>query len=189
MWGKGGNKRADVCIDIGVPQRGEQIIGDVSVRHPVQGVTRGSGTVGTWLPNALNVRYRAKMTKHGAAYDLMSLCFVPLVVSSFGVLHDDFLRLLWVLAGRIDDELEVGEVRDRAYDTPRHHLFFKLRSRMAIGAARAASMRLVGIPGAVHYTRPPRQFYDPSDPTFGLNTALNGMPLGAFPMDGGVGRA
>ena len=59
-----------------------------------------------------------------------------------------------------------------------------MRARAALGAARAASMRLVGIPGAVHYIRPPRRLYDPSDPMFRTFTALNGLPLGAFPLGG-----
>jgi len=109
-----------------------------------------------------------------------------------GVLHDDFLRLLWVIAGQFtadEDEtkatVDPSEVRDRAtYDDPRHHIFYKMRARVALGAARATSMRLVGIPGAVHYVAPPRRFYDPSDPTFRNVTALNGLPLGAFPLGG-----
>ena len=185
-----GQKRADVSLDIRVPGEGEQIIGDVSVRHPVQGVSRDAGTVGKWLPSALSQRYSAKELKHGKQYRGMGLCFLPLVVSSFGVLQDDFLRLLWILAGKCDvDDYDSGEVRERALDSPRHHFFFKLRSRVAMGAARAASMRLVGVPGPVHYQRAPLRFYDPSDPSFMLPSALCGMPLGAFPLDSDDARA
>jgi len=41
---------------------------------------------------------------------------------------------------------------------------------VAVGTARAASMYLVGNPGAAHYVRPLRPFYDPSDPASGHNT-------------------
>jgi hypothetical protein len=77
----------------------EQIAGDVSVRHPVQGISRSAGgTVGRWIPTALQDRYTAKTRKHGSAYKA-GAGFIPLVVSTFGILHPDFLRLLWVLAG------------------------------------------------------------------------------------------
>jgi len=62
-------------------------------------------------------------------------------------------------------------VREIAYSDPRHHVFFKLRARVTAAAAFAASMR------------PPRQYYDPSDPSFAGYSSLNGLPLGAFPLD------
>ena len=57
---------------------------------------------------------------------------------------------------------------------------------VAVGTARAASMYLVGNPGAAHYVRPLRPFYDPSDPASGHNTALAGVPIGALPGDGDI---
>eukprot|EP00284_Hemiselmis_tepida_P016455 CAMPEP_0174916996 /NCGR_PEP_ID=MMETSP1355-20121228/2197_1 /TAXON_ID=464990 /ORGANISM="Hemiselmis tepida, Strain CCMP443" /LENGTH=108 /DNA_ID=CAMNT_0016162059 /DNA_START=112 /DNA_END=440 /DNA_ORIENTATION=+ len=104
----------------------------------------------------------------------MDLCFVPMVISSFGVLHDDLHPADLGLAGQYtvdEDETKAqvnpSEVRDRAtHNDP------------------ATSMRLVGIPGAVHYIRPPRRLYNPSDPTFRTFTAVNGLPLGAFPLGG-----
>lgn len=49
-------------------------------------------------------------------------------------------------------------------------------------------MRLVGVPGPVHYRRAPLQFYDSSDPSFTLPSALCGMPLGSFPLGGDDAR-
>ena len=43
-------------------------------------------------------------------------------------------------------------------------------------------MRLVGVPGAVHFARRPHRPDAPVDPTFAYPISLNGMPLGAFPL-------
>mmetsp|Transcript_36684 Transcript_36684/g.92234 ORF Transcript_36684/g.92234 Transcript_36684/m.92234 type:complete len:118 (+) Transcript_36684:1498-1851(+) len=56
----------------------------------------------------MNERHKAKTTKHLQAYATRGLCFTPLVASTYGVLHPEFLRLLWILAGAHDGDLEPG---------------------------------------------------------------------------------
>ncbi len=53
--------------------------------------------LGTWMGTAMQLRFSAKRKKHHAAYETQLLHFVPLIVSTFGVSHEDFLRLLWIL--------------------------------------------------------------------------------------------
>ena len=126
------------------------------------------------------------MRKHDQAYRDLQLRFIPLVVSSYGVLHPDFLRLLWVIAGEKDDSavVQVGEVREKIIGNPRQAILYKLRSRVAVAAAHATAMRLLGSVAGVFYRPPvgPRQFYDPSDPSFTAVSSLSGLSVGNLPL-------
>ena len=83
-----------------------------------------------------------------AFYSSIGLSFVPLVASTFGALHEDFLRFLWLLSQPDQDhDLAVGEIREAGPSTPlRQLLFAKLRARASLAAAYAAAMRLLAIP-------------------------------------------
>ena len=115
----------------------------------------------------------------------MGITFIPLVASTFGVLHDDFLRFLWILSEPDRDyDLAVGEVRDAGPSTPlRNLLFTKLRARASVAAAYAAAMRLLAIP-LDRAPLPSSAHYVPDDSTFTHETALAGVPIGAFSVDG-----
>mmetsp|Transcript_36345 Transcript_36345/g.91401 ORF Transcript_36345/g.91401 Transcript_36345/m.91401 type:complete len:159 (-) Transcript_36345:8-484(-) len=151
-----------------------------------RGRPQDSADIGTWLPNNLTERYAAKMRKHGQAYRDIQRRFIPLIVSSYGVLHPDFLRLLWVIAAQRDTDLDVGEVREKAVGDPRHLILYKLRSRVAVAAARATASRLLGSAGGVFFRPPPhpRRAYEPSDPTFTspVGASLTGLSIGNLPL-------
>ncbi len=90
-----------------------RIIGDLSICHPVSGRPSGVTPLGTWMGTTMQSRFSAKSKKHRAAYEAQLLHFVPLIVSTFGVLHEDFLRLLWILTSESRGSgLAVGEVRE-----------------------------------------------------------------------------
>ena len=128
-------------------------------------------------------RSSSKNTKYKDYYSSLGAVFVPLVVSTFGVMHDDFVRLLWILARPArDDSLAVGEVREAGRDAPRRQLIFhKLRARIAVAAAYAAAMRLDGTPLEPAYLSSVAN-YVPDDPAFALDVALDnglcGGPIG-----------
>jgi hypothetical protein len=128
----------------------------------------------------MSQRFTAKRSKHEKGYENQDLLFLPLVISTFGVLHPDFLRLLWILAGKASHVTDVGEVRTGSiYQTPRQLIFHKLHARVSIAAAKATTMRILGISGSVHYM-PPTLSYEPSDPSLLLPTSVNGIPIGPF---------
>ena len=175
------NHRGDVIFAIEAPSKFTEIIGDVTMCHPVLGnPSDPSHIVGTWQGEALAQRFSAKRSKHQKAYENQDLLFLPLVISTFGVLHPDFLRLLWILAGKASNATDVGEVRTGSiYQTPRQLIFHKLHARVSIAAAKATVMRALGISGSVYYV-PPTTSYEPSDPALLLPTSVTGIPIGPF---------
>ena len=146
----------------------------------------GAAPVGTWQPRALATRASAKLSKHKTFYSSISLAFVPLVASTFGVLHEDFLRFLWVLSQPDrDHDFAVGEIREAGASTPlRQLLFAKLRARASVAAAYAAAMLLLAIP-LDRRPLPSSASYVPDDPSFTHDTVNSGLPIG--PVEGVMG--
>jgi hypothetical protein len=141
--------------------------------------------MGTWQPSALQTRFSAKQLKHQMHYGRQDYLFLPLISSTLGVLHPDFLRLLWVIAGEHSDPVpptDGSDARDFGcvQSSPRKLLFYKLRSRMAMAAARATAQRLLGSPGSVHYSHPTAS-YVPTDPAFLTHIPLASLHIGPVP--------
>ena len=105
-----------------------------------------ASVLGTWKPRALHERSSSKNTKYRDYYSQIGCTFVPLVVSTFGVMHDDFVRLLWLLAhppSVTTLSQSASRIREAGSSAPlRHLLFAKLRARVAVAAAYAAAMHL-----------------------------------------------
>jgi hypothetical protein len=174
------NHRGDLIFAIKATSRFSDIIGDVTMCHPALGNPSDPSHIGTWQGDALTQRFSAKRSKHQKAYENQDLLFLPLVISTFGVLHPDFLRLLWILADKASSATDVGEVRTGSiYQTPRQLIFHKLHARVSIAAAKATVMRALGISGTVYYV-PPTVSYEPSDPSLLLPTSVTGIPIGPF---------
>lgn len=172
-------KQGDILFE-SVLANGQHVVADVTVCHPVLGSPQSpNGTLGTWQKHTMGARYTHKLHKHREYYRARCLEFVPLVASTFGVLHADFARFLWLLASpERDPTLAVGEVREAGPQASRRHLFFyKLHSRMAVMAARAAAQRLDGLayaPGRLPYTAD----HVPTDPAFAYTDSLAPLHIG-----------
>ena len=137
--------------------------------------------MGTWKPSFFRDRHAKKMKSHNESYAQQELHFVPLIVSTFGVLDDDFMRLLWLATSAARSTgMSVGEVREAGpSSTVRQHFFSKLRSRVAVAAATATAMRLDACAREV-WRPPPLGAHVPSDASFYLpDSALVGAPIGA----------
>ena len=172
------HRKADIVFDI-LLRDGRKVVGDVTVCHPVSGTTSPQGQpVGTWKPRVMSDRFSHKNTKHSHDYSIQNLCFVPLVASTFGVLNDEFLRLLWLATSNARGSgLAVGEVRESFGSTQRQMLFSKLRSRVSVLAARSCAMRFDSFAG-VHPFLADTRHYNPSDPFFLFETPLVGPVIG-----------
>ena len=152
-WGTGANHRP----------RGT--VADLSITHPLDASgTHPDGTtkVGRWWdinrhPEGLNVhsRWGAKKSKH-SNYFHHGFFMVPLVASTFGHLHPDFLRFLWNFA-QVDrnhpalfDLYRTGEVRHGYCGTDdeatkiQKAIFLKLKARVTSLVARSAASRMLG---------------------------------------------
>ena len=129
-----------------------------------------------------------KLSQHDRWYKIRGLCFVPLVASTFGVLHADFVRFLCVLSRPPREAgLDVGEVREAGRSASQRHLVFaKMHARMAVASAVAAAMRLDGVasvPG--QYVTAER--WIPSDPTFASQGSLVADVIGPVAWDSANG--
>ena len=180
-------KHGDIYFEARILE-GRSVVADVTIVHPVMGnpTSAGAAPVGTWQPRVLAARASAKLSKHKSFYSSIGLSFVPLVASTFGVLHEDFLRFLWLLSEPDSDhDLAVGEIREAGPSTPlRQLLFAKLRARASVAAAYAAAMRLLAIP-LDRRPLPSSASYVPDDPSFTHDTVLSGLPIG--PVGGVMG--
>ena len=178
-------KQGDVIFHAAL-STGKTAVADVTVCHPVLGSPQdgSEASVGTWQSGAMQARFSAKWGKHNAAYDRRGFLFVPLVASTFGVLHADFVRFLWAITHVYrDPSLAVGEVREAGAATPmRHLLFLKLHARMSVAAARAAAMRLDGLAHAPCMLPPDSRFV-PDDPDFAWSASLSPLELGPVSSD------
>ena len=162
----------DMLIDRRVGMR-SNIVGDVSITHPVGGSPTSPSqahTIGLWhVPSRIDVRYNAKKSKHFQPYSSLDILFLPLVASTYGVLHPDFLRLLWMIAEKATSPADTGEIRGA--QTPedqaslRKCLFFKAKARVSCTVARAAAGRIMGYVGTGS-NFPYSHSYYPTDPDF-----------------------
>ena len=85
-------KKGDIFFEVRLPSS-SMIIGDVTITHPVTGnPSSAASVVGTWHSRTLRDCSSSKNTKNKDYYSSLGAVFVPLVVSTFGVMHDDFVR-------------------------------------------------------------------------------------------------
>ena len=139
------------------------VVADISICHPV------TGTDGEWKDNVMMVRAREKIRKHQGAYatDANPAHFALLIATTYGVLHEDFLRTLWLVADKTLEHCHtVGEVREGpAARDYRWNIFTRLRARASAAVARQTAMCLdahVPLPATAFAHRS----YVSSDPNF-----------------------
>ena len=165
----GTGTRADLYIrkpwGTGANLRPRGTVADLSITHPLDASgTHPDGTtkVGRWWdinrhPEGVNVhsRWGAKKSKH-SNYFHHGFFMVPLVASTFGHLHPDFLRFLWNFS-QVDhnhpalfDLYRTGEVRHGYCGTDdeatkiQKAIFLKLKARVTSLVARSAASRMLG---------------------------------------------
>ena len=126
------NKKGDALLTL-TRDAWKQVL-DFSMVHPFTGT-------GTWLPNVLRDRHNAKIAKHDQAYSRQALCFVPCIVTTYGAMGAEFVRLLYVLARR---QAEVIVTHHRPDSDYRHILamcFSANRAKVGAAVAKAMAMR------------------------------------------------
>lgn len=120
----------------------------------------GEGSWGNWLPThdspSVRNRFRAKFRKHSPPYTSKGFFFVPLIASTYGQLHPDFLRFLWHYSRVPSDHpllyelYTTGEVRhgysqgDDLLTCIQKALFFRLKARITSLIARTTASRILG---------------------------------------------
>jgi len=139
-------------------QRG--VVADLSLTCDFPGKGTHAGHWPCWLPlrdsDNVRLRFRAKYGKHSPHYTTKGFFFVPLIASTVGQLHPDFLRFLWHYSRVPSDHpllyelYTTGEVRfgysqgDDLLRTIQKALFFRLKARITSLVARTTAARILG---------------------------------------------
>ena len=139
-------------------QRG--VVADLSLTCDFPGKGTYAGYWPCWLPHRdsdnVRNRFRAKYCKHSPPYTTKGFFFVPLIASTVGQLHPDFLRFLWHYSRVPSDHpllyelYTTGEVRfgysqgDDLLRTIQKALFFRLKARITSLVARTTAARILG---------------------------------------------
>ena len=107
---------------------------DFTMVHPYTGN-------GAWIPNTLRDRHNRKMEKHNRAYESQGICFIPCVVTTYGAMGAEFVRLLYILARR---QAEVIITHHRPDVDFKHMLgvcFSSNKAQVGVAVARGMAMR------------------------------------------------
>ena len=168
-------RRGDLYLTgLKLAKTGYPVIADVSICHPVSGE-------GQWKDNAILNTVRNKLNKHQTDYAGQGIHFVAWVANSFGVLHEDLLRTLWLVAAQTREDShnrgETSALSPAARDYSQS-IFARLRARASFAVARHTAMRL-----DTYAPWPTRVYghtaYVPTDPHFAASYAnvLTGIPI------------
>lgn len=129
------NKVGDALLNLSSGSR--KLVVDYSVCHPVLGTLDSQGT---WNDRALATKATSKCRAHRGPYAVLGFAFAPCVATTYGQLHVDLLRLLYIFARR---RAEAIHVNYRPF-TPVEYLFglYFAQGRAKVGAALARGMAL-----------------------------------------------
>jgi hypothetical protein len=107
---------------------------DFTMVHPYTGN-------GDWVPQALRAAHNRKMAKHNSAYERQAISFIPCVLSTYGALGDEFVRLLYILARRQAEVIIAHHRPDDDYVKMLGLCFASIKSKVGAAAARGMAMR------------------------------------------------
>jgi hypothetical protein len=97
-----------------------------------------------------------KNIKHAQPYRTLGYTFVPCVASTYGQLHGDFLRVLYLLARQRAEAVIKHHRPDADFDLLLGQYFAAGRARLGVSIARGMAMRALSI--SLHGVRRPRPF-------------------------------
>jgi hypothetical protein len=128
-------KVGDALLNLSSDSR--KLVVDYTLCHPVVG-TRDSA--GIWSDRALVHKAREKCNHHRRHYAVLGFAFAPCAATTYGQLHVDLLRLLYIFAMK---RAEAMHVNYRPF-TPVKYLFglYFAQGRAKVGAAIARGMAL-----------------------------------------------
>ena len=173
------------CFAPGFPK----LMADITVTHPVSGSVQNLADFHRWntrpVTNAtskpIDVASNAKYKKHAEAYNGLDILFVACAASTYGVLHPEFLRFLYLHALMLSPELAVhqvgiGELREQGSDVSApdrtritRALFAKLSARVTSLVACSTGVRIFGQSTKGRRWFPSQfQALDAPDPLFSL---------------------
>jgi hypothetical protein len=126
------NKQGDVLITLSLAPR--PFVLDLSVPHPYS-------DSGDYKDTAIRDKYTSKVRHHGQAYESQGYFFLPAVGSTYGRLHDDFVRLQFIIANA-QAEYIVKELQPhKDFKVVAGHCFAGFKARIGAAFARALAYK------------------------------------------------
>ena len=89
----------------------------------------------------MTTAYNKKMQKHGRPYEQQRLAFVPCIMSTYGAMQDDFVRLLYIMARRQAETIVAYHRPEADFDCVLGQCFSGLKGRIGAACARAMALR------------------------------------------------
>jgi hypothetical protein len=131
------NKQGDALINLAKnadADRDWKNVVDFTIVHPFS-------STGEWKNSAMTTSYNKKMEKHGRPYEIQKLAFVPCVLTTYGAMQDDFVRLLYIMARRQAESIIAYHRPEADFDCVLGQCFSGFKGRFGAACARAMALR------------------------------------------------
>ena len=127
------NHQGDILTTLSPANR--PFVLDVSVVHPYT----GSGVADKGKP--LETAYKDKVTKHKQAYESQGYYFLPIIGSTYGQQHDDFIRLQYIVANAQAEYVVKYLQPHKDFKILTGYCFAGIKGRIGAAFARALAYR------------------------------------------------
>lgn len=124
------------------------LVADFNMCHPRFGSSQVRGE-GEWRCNAMQTAIKAKNDKHLSEYNKQNRAFVALVADTYGVLSDDLVRFLWLIAHKAAEksEQELGPVpgvdSDKGFVRRRSAKYARICAYIGVAVAKSVVARII----------------------------------------------
>ena len=126
------NHQGDILITLSPANR--PFVLDVSVVHPYTGS-------GVFEVDATKKTYTEKNTKHRQAYDSQGYYFLPTIGTTYGRLHEDFIRLQYIVANAQAEYVVKYLQPHKDFKMLAGYFFAGIKGRVGAAFARALAYR------------------------------------------------
>jgi len=126
------NHQGDVLITLSRTPR--PFVLDVSVPHPYSGS-------GVYKPSAMQDTYTSKRSTHGQAYESQGYSFLPVIGTTYGRQHDDFIRLQYIIANAQAEYIIQHFQPHKDFKVLAGYCFAGIKGRIGAAFARALAYR------------------------------------------------
>ena len=126
----------------------EGLVGDFTMCHPRFGSSQAHKE-GEWRLDAMDLAIKGKNNKHLKGYNIKNRAFVALVSDTYGVLSDDLVRFLWLLAHRAAEKSDhdhgpmLGVDSNIGFVRRRSAKYARVCTYMGVAIAKAVVARIV----------------------------------------------
>jgi hypothetical protein len=139
-------RQADACVllpndGLTGPSQRVEVVMDFTIVHPRH-------ATGSWKPDALDSAAKSKRVFHEQPYRGLGYVFVPAASTTYGHLHHEFVRLLFLMASRQAKHILTFDSPDSflSFKQIRGMCFSRMKSAVSFAVAKGMVMRAFGVP-------------------------------------------